>query len=370
MGGLGLLFASVPDPRAANARHALEEIMVIAFAALLCGAENCVEFAAFGRSKEALLRQVLSLEHGPPSHDTFSRVFRLIDPARFADAFTCFTRRFAERLASLPGAPAPMPGPVVALDGKTIPGAAGRGANRALMMVSAWAADQRLVLSARLAPGRAEAQTAREIIGLLDLTGTTVTADALHGSCETAAAIIARGGDYALALKGNRGPLYREAKARFAEPGPAGAETIERGHGRRETRRAWVVAATEGTAFGFPSLAAIARIDAERGRDGQPAGVIHTRYFLLSRRLDPADVLRIVRAHWGIENNQHWLLDVAFAEDRASVRNDHTAENLAILRRLALNLLRADPTKHAIRLKIRKAAWEDTFLLSLLRQMR
>ena len=370
MGGLGLFFASVPDPRAANARHTLEEIMVIAFAALLCGAESCVDFAAFGRSRQALLRQVLSLEHGPPSHDTFSRVFRLLDPARFAEAFARFTRRFAERLASLPGAPAPLPGPVVALDGKTIPGAAGRGANQALMMVSAWAADQRLVLSARLAPGRAEARTAREIIALLDLTGTTVTADALHGSRETAAAITDRGGDYALALKANRGPWHREATARFARPGPAGAETIERGHGRRETRRAWVLPVADTAAFGLPGLAAIARIDAERARDGQPPGVTSTRYFLLSRNFDPADALRIVRAHWSIENNQHWMLDVVFAEDRAAVRNDQTAQNLAILRRLALNLLRTDPTKSSLRLKTKRAAWEDTFLLTLLHQMR
>ena len=367
---LGVFFASVPDPRAANARHSLEEVMVIAFAAMLCGAESCVDFAAFGRSKEPLLRQVLPLAHGLPSHDTFSRVFRLIDPARFAEAFSRFTQHFVERLACLSEPAMDLPGPVVALDGKTIPGAAGRGANQALVMVSAWAADQRLVLSTRLAPGRTEAATVREIIGLLDLAGTTVTADALHGSCETAAAIVGRRGDYALALKGNRGPLHREAKLRFAEPGPPGAETIERSHGRQEARRAWVLPVADGAAFGFPSLAAIARIDAQRSREHHQPGAVQTRYYLLSRVLKPRAALQVVRAHWSIENNQHWLLDVAFAEDRAAVRNDHTAENLAILRRLALNLLRTDPTKHSVRLKIKKAGWEDGFLLSLLRQMR
>lgn len=368
MSGVGLFFASVADPRAANARHELGDVLMIAFAALLCGAENCVDFATFGRAKESLLRQFLVLEHGPPSHDTFSRVFRLLDPTQFAQTFGRFTAHLAERLAPLPGAAAPER--VVALDGKAIPGPAGRGPNQTLVMVSAWAADLRLVLSARLAPGRTEAQTARDILGLLDLAGSTVTADALHGSCETAQAISAQGGDYALALKGNRGPLHRAARTRLAEPGPPGAETIERAHGRRETRRAWVLPVSDGAAFGFPSLAALARIDAERSRDGHPPGPAQTRYYLLSRVLDPAAALRVVRAHWTIENNQHWLLDVALGEDRATVRHDHTAENLAILRRLVLNLLRADPAKHSLKVKSKKAGWDDKFLLSLLRQMR
>jgi predicted transposase YbfD/YdcC len=368
MGGLGRLFAAVGDPRAGNARHDLSEVLFIAFAAVLCGAESCVEMAAFGRAKLELLRDVLALEHGVPSHDTFSRVFRLLDPVQFETAFRAFMARFAAALSGQIGTA----GQIVALDGKSLRGAVDAAKrSQPLHLVTAWAAEQRLVLGLKRAPRRSEVAAAREIIGLLDLTATTVTADALHGNRQTAAAIRARGGDYALALKGNRGPLHRDAQTLLATADPAqAAATSEVAHGRYEERRAWVVAvpADWQKRHAFADLAAIARIDALRRVDGKETR--QTRYFVLSRVLDPAEALRVVRAHWSIENNQHWLLDVALAEDRAHTRNDRTAENIALLRRLALNLLRADPANGSIRVKVKRAGWHDGYLLSLLRQMR
>lgn len=368
MVGLGLLFASVADPRAGNARHDLSEVLFIAFAAILCGAETCVDMATFGASKAALLGEILALEHGVPSHDTFSRVFRLLDPEQFETAFRAFMTRFAAALSGQIGTA----GQIVALDGKSLRGAVDAAKRtEPLHLVTAWAAEQRLVLGLKCATGRSEVTAAREIIALLDLTATTVTADALHGNRETAAAIRARGGDYALAIKGNRGPLYRDMQALMDGADPAlAAVTMERAHGREEERRAWVAAVPEAwhERHKFSGLAAVARIDARRRIGTREA--MQTRYYALSRVLDPAEVLRVVRAHWSIENNQHWLLDVALAEDRVGTRNDRTAENIALLRRLALNLLRADPAKGSIRLKVKKAGWQDTYLLSLLRQMR
>jgi predicted transposase YbfD/YdcC len=368
MVGLGRLFASVADPRAGNARHDLSEVLFIAFAAVLCGAETCVDMALFGASKADLLRSILSLEHGTPSHDTFSRVFRLLDPVAFEAAFRAFMDRFAACLSGQVGTA----GQVIALDGKSLRGAVdGAKRTQPLHLVTAWAAEQRLVLGLRRAPQRSEVTAAREIIGLLDLTATTVTADALHGNRATAAAIRARGGDYALAIKGNRGPLHRAMQALIANADPAlAAVTIETSHGRHEERRAWVGIVPDDwrERHKFDGLAAVARIDALRRVGGQQT--TQTRYYALSRALDPAEALRVVRAHWTIENNQHWLLDVALAEDRAHTRNDRTAENIALLRRLALNLLRADPAKGSIRLKVKKAGWQDDYLLTLLSQMR
>ena len=368
MGSLGVMFAAVPDPRAGNARHELAEVLVIAFAATLCGAETCCDMALFGRSKEPLLREMLRLPHGVPSHDTFSRVFRLLDPIAFEAAFRRYTAAFAERLGGMAG----LAGQVVAIDGKSLSGAFEAGARATpLHLVTAWAAESRLVLAQRRAPGRSETTAALDVVALLDLMGATVTADALHGSRRMAAAIRARDGDYALAVKGNRGPLHRAMRAFLDEAGPAQtARTSERSHGRHEDRAARVRAVPDDwpDRFGFAGLTAVARIDSVR-RMG-PKEQRQSRYFALSRLFPPADVLRIVRAHWTIENGQHWTLDVVMDEDRARARKDNAAENLALLRRLALNILRADPDKASVRGKIKKAGWHDQYLLTLLAQMR
>jgi predicted transposase YbfD/YdcC len=358
------LFGELPDPRAENARHELCELLFIALAATLCGAESCADMAEFGRAKQAALRRVLRLAHGIPSHDTFSRVFRLLDPERFEAAFRGFMAAFA--------AAAPRTDGVVALDGKSLCAAFEAGARSTpLHLVSAWAADGRLVLGQRLAQGRAEVEAALELVGLLRLEGTIVTADALHCHREMAQAIRDRGGDYALAVKGNRGPIYEAAKALVdgAEP-QAETSRAEQAHGRFEERRCVVAAVPPELAkrLKFPGLAAVARLDGLRRLDRREERV--TRYFLLSRQLAPDAALNVVRSHWGIENRLHWVLDVVFDEDRARARKDHAAVNLALLRRLALNLLQSDPYKASIRRKIKRAGWQDEYLFTLLTQMR
>lgn len=370
MQSLSVLFETVPDPRAANARHDLSDVLVIAFAAILCGAETCSDMAMFGRAKRDVLSRMLKLEHGIPSHDTFSRVFRLLDPVAFEEAFRSFMIGFAVALEKTQPVESR---PVIAIDGKSLRGAIDAASRSTpLHLVTAWAADQRLVLSQRMAPNRSEVTAAREIIGLLDLTGAVVTADALHCSRKTARAIRDRGGDYALTIKGNRGPLLAEARALLADAAPdAAAVTIEpAAHGRYEERRAWVACVPEGSAerHGFAGLAAVTRIDSLRRIGAKEQR--QSRYIALSRLMTPAEALRVVRAHWSIENQQHWLLDVAFAEDRCHTRNDNVAENLGLLRRIALNLIRTDREKGSIRGKIKRAAWNDAYLLKLLSQMR
>ncbi len=354
----GAYFGAVDDPRAGNARHDLLELMFVALAALLCGAEDCTDMALFAQSKLALLRQVVKLEHGPPSHDTFSRVFRLIDPEPFEAAFARFTAAFAGALEG-----------VVAIDGKALRGAYERGRKSSpLHLVNVWAAEARLVIGQRLAPGRNEVLGAQQALALLNLKGCIVTADALHCRADTAQAILDAGADYALALKANHPTLLAKAQALIEAADPAG-EAISgpaKAHDRVEGRAAIVVPARD---MDFPGLVAVARVETHRKTAGVPEPVI-VRWFLLSTQLSAERMLTVARTHWTIENQLHWVLDVAFDEDAARSRKDNAPQNLALLRKLALNLIRQHPDKGSIKGKIKRAAWDDAFLLSLLGHMR
>jgi predicted transposase YbfD/YdcC len=358
------IFQELEDPRAGNARHDLTELLLIALAATLCGAQSCADMAEFGQDKEEVLRQVLRLEHGVPSHDTFSRVFRLIASDRFEQVFCRFAAAFAHAIGTPHG--------VVAIDGKSLRRAFEKGAKATpLHLVCAWAAEQRIVLGQRLARGRGEVRAALELVGLLQLKGCIVTADALHGHRAMAAAVRERGGDYTLAIKGNRGPLLAAARALLEDAGPdACATTAETAHGRKEERRAVVVEVPDPIArqLNVDGLTAVGRIDSWRQLNQKEEQT--TRFFLLSQRFAPEQLLRIVRAHWTIENSLHWVLDVVFDEDRARSRKDNGAANLAVIRRLALNILNADPYKASIRRKMKRAGWQDAYLFNLLAQMR
>jgi predicted transposase YbfD/YdcC len=351
-------FAEVSDPRAPNTRHDLLELMFVALAAVLCGAEDCTDMAIFADSKLDLLRQVVRLEHGPPSHDTFSRVFRLVEPEPFEAAFAKFTAAFAGALSG-----------VVAIDGKALRGAYERGCKATpLHLVNVWAAEARLVIGQRLAPGRNEVLGAQQALALLRLEGCIVTADALHCRADTAQAILDAGADYALALKANHPKLLAQAQALIEAADPALEAVCKpaRGHDRVEARAAIVVPAS---GMDFPGLAAVARVETYRKRAGEPEPVI-VRFYLLSIQVSAERMIEIARTHWGIENQLHWVLDVALVEDAARSRKDNAPQNLALLRKLALNLLRQHPSKGSIKGKIKRAGWDDSYLLSLLGHMR
>lgn len=356
------IFAVLPDPRAANARHDLIEILFIAVAATLCGAKSCTDMALFAEAKEPMLRQVLRLDHGTPSHDTFSAVFRRLDPAAFAQVFG----RFAATVGATLGGPR-----TIAIDGKAMRHAVEKGKRHApRVTVTAWAAEARLTLAATAAPDGNEVAGALQLLTFLDLCDATVTADALHCHRQMAAEITKRGGDYALALKGNQAALLIDAEAVVAAA-PAGqtAETKECAHDRNETRRARVVVAPELAAkHGFAGLTAIGVI--ERTRECGRSCETVTRYFALSKTLSPRRLLKTVRSHWDIENGLHWTLDLVLDEDRRRTRKDRGPDNLAQLHRFAINLLRADTSKGSLAGKTKRAGWDDAFLFSLLAQMR
>jgi predicted transposase YbfD/YdcC len=358
-------FRRLEDPRAANARHPLLEVLLISLAAVMCGAASCAEIAEFGRSKQELLRLFLDLEHGIPSHDTFSRVFRLLEPAAFERAFRQFMAAFAKANGlKLSG--------VVAVDGKALRGAYERGAKTTpLHLVNVFAVEARMALAQHKAPGRNETAGALEVLELLCLEGCIITADALHCNRKFAEAVLKRGGDYALVIKANRGPLFETVTQQFARSGKRStARQIDRStHDRSETRTATVMRNTT-LAKRFPGVVAVGRVTSRRRLRRQRADPAVVRYYLLSKCLPPRRLLHVARSHWGIENSLHWVLDVHFAEDANRARKDYAPENFAVLRRLALNILRAHPDQKSIRLKIKRAGWDNAFLMQLLSHMR
>jgi predicted transposase YbfD/YdcC len=367
MGKFARIFRRVPDPRADNARHELLDVLFIALAAVLCGAESCADMADFGQSKEELLRLVLHLEHGIPSHDTFSRVFRLLEPEAFERAFRRFMAAFAKaNKLELSG--------VVAIDGKALRGAYERGGKTSpLHLVNVFAVDARMTLAQRKAPGRDETKGALEVLQLLDLEGSIVTADALHCRRGFAAAVLERGGDYALAIKANCRPLFKAVTRQFTRSGKrSSTKQIEpSGHDRSETRCATVIRSTSlAELHRFPGIAAVGRITSRRRLRGLRADASLIRYYILSKYMSPKRLLQVARSHWGIENQLHWLLDVHFSEDRNRARKDHAPENLAIVRKLALNILQALPLQASIRRKIKRAGWDEAFLLQAISHMR
>jgi len=360
-------FRALPDPRAENASHDLLEIVFIALAAVLGGATSCSEMEEFGLSKEGLLRRVLRLDHGIPSHDTFSRVFRLLNPLAFEAAFRRFMAAFAKANGlSLTG--------VVAIDGKALCGAYGRGGQATpLQLVNVFAVEARMALAQRKAPGRNETAGALEVLELLCLEGSIVTADALHCHRAFAAAVLERGGDYVLAIKANRGPLFRAVAQQFTRSGKRrSTEQIEQAsHDRRELRRATIMRNTSLVAVhDFPGVVAVGRITSRRRRRGHRADPPLVRHYLLSKSMSPKRLLHVTRSHWGIENRLHWVLDVHFAEDRNRARKDNAPENLAILRKLALNIHQAHPYRASLRRKIKRAGWDDAYLMATINHMR
>jgi predicted transposase YbfD/YdcC len=357
----------VRDPRDENARHPLASVLFCALAATLCGAKTCVDIADFVEANFETLAEIVELPHGAPSHDLFSRIFRLLDPAELATALERFALALREGLGLGP------PKGVVAIDGKSLRRGYERGkAHFAPLMVGVWDSETKLSLSSRRADGGSEVATTLAILKALVLKGCTVTADALHCNKEMAKAVRNAGAHYALTLKGNRSTLHAAALSGFAQAEGSGAlavhETLEKGHDREESRRVSVIAVPS-DAPDFPGLAAIARIQSERR---MPTGKIETdtRFVALSRKLSPRRVLEITRAHWSIENNLHWQLDVSFNEDDARTRKDYGPQNLAVIRRMALDILRAHPDSRSIARKMKLAAWRKDFFFELFAYMR
>ncbi len=371
---IGAHFASLTDPRADRGQgHLLVDIVTIALCAVLCGADGWVAVETFGRAKAAWLRTFPALPSGIPAHDTFGRVFARLDPVEFQRCFLAWVRAVVPETV----------GQVVALDGKTLRRSHDRGNGKAaLHMVSAWASDSGLVLGQLAVDEKSNAITAiPTLLRLLDVAGATVTIDALGCQTAIAAQIVAQGADYALALKDNHPTLHQEvvetfAAARataFADYAPTDHDywaTVEKHHGRLETRRHWVIRDPDTIAYrnqgdAWAGWRAIGLV--ERQRRIGAALSSETHYYLLSGVADAVTFGRAARSHWGIENRVHWALDVAFREDESRVRVGDGAENLAVLRHFALNLLRQERTAKGSRATKRfRAALDDAYLLTVL----
>lgn len=364
---IGDYFGELEDPRLDRQKqHQLLDVIVIAICAVLCGADDWVASETFGKAKEAWLRQFLAVPHGIPSPDTFGRVFALLSPARFQECFVGWMQAVAAVVA----------GQVVASDGKTLRRSyARRSAKAALHRVSAWATQNRVVLGPLKTEQKSNEITAiPELLKVLDVKGCIVTIEAMGCQKAIARQIVEQEADYVLALKQNPGTLYAavapRVQAALHTPGEEAAlqsyETEEQQQGRVEIRRHWTMEAPADLVQkdAWAQLRCLGVVEAERHLNGQVS--LEQRYDIASLDPDVKQFAHAVRAHWGIENCVHWALDIAFREDDSRVRVGHAPENLAVLRHIALNLLRQEPTaKVGLRNKRLKAGWDEAYLATL-----
>ena len=360
-------FASVPDPRIERHRwHKLSDILVIAVCAVLSGAESYPAIEDFGTERETWLRQFLELPAGIPSHDTFNRVLRLLAPVELQSCFLRWIQAVAEVTD----------GEVVAIDGKALRRSFAKGtAKRAIHRVSAWATANGVVLGQRKVDTKSNEITAiPALLALLALKGCLVTIDAMGCQRAIAQKIVEQGADYVLALKGNQ-PTLEQAVQRFFLTGPQAEahwsqsdshEHTERGHGRVETRRAWISADLDAElrATAWPGLQSIGLVEATR-TVGEKTSV-EQRFYLSSLPPQAGEFAQAVRKHWGIENQLHWTLDVTFREDQSRLRTGYGAENFAVLRHIALNLLRQEPSAKSLPRKRLACALNPDYLLKVL----
>lgn len=360
-------FGELADPRAGqNVQHPLLSIISLAICAVICGADNWVDVEMFGQSKYTWLETFLELPHGIPSHDTFGRVFRRIKPEAFEACFSEWT----QALCNL------SEGEGVALDGKQLRRSKDNVLGHAgIRLVSAWASDNALMLAqAPVAEGSNEIPTLLHLLTLLDLRGSIATIDGIGCQTEIAAALIKQQTDYVLAVKGNQEMLAYDVQAAFESTTPDFqphyAKTVNKGHGRVEIRQCWATDAPDVLAFiqdykTWSGLRSLVKITSERRLPTKTES--QTRYFITSLVPDPVQLLHVVRAHWQIENAFHWVLDIAFREDESRVRKDHAPRNLALLRRLALNLLSHETSLNVgVKAKRLRAGWDPPYLLKVL----
>jgi predicted transposase YbfD/YdcC len=369
--GLRDHFADLPDPRIERTkRHQLLDIVTIAICAVVCGADTWVAVEQFGKRKRAFLAQFLDLPHGIPSHDTFGRVFAALDPAAFETRFLAWVQATARATA----------GQVVAIDGKSLRRSHDRTAGTGpLHLVSAWAATNGVVLGQLAVDEKSnEIAAIPALLEVLAIAGCIVTIDAMGCQKEIAHTIRARKADYVLALKDNHPLLAADVASVFADALGANEggyavgyhETWEKGHGRSERRRCWTIADPRVIAWldptgSWPDLRTIAIVEGVRGTGA--AATPDRRTYLSSLDGAAARFLAVVRSHWAIENRLHWVLDLAFREDESRVRAGHAAENLAVIRHVALNLLRREPTATVgVQTKRLMAGWDDAYLLTVL----
>lgn len=361
-------FSGLEDPRRYNRRHKLLDILVIAICGAICGADGWEEIELFGESKEEWLRRFLELPHGLPSDDTYRRVFAALDAEQFEDCFM-------DWIEAVEGLTA---GQVVAGDGKTLRRSHDRREDKkALQMVSLWASENGVVLGQRKVDDDSNEITAvPKLLDTLEIAGCIVTLDAIHCQTETVKTIIEKQADYVLPVKENQPRLLEAIQGLFDNPSEMHwvacdyHRTEGQGHGRTEIRECWTTSDPDylryiGALGDWQGLQSIALVKSQRQVDDQ--STTKRRYYIASLKSDAKLLLQAVRGHWGIENKVHWVLDVTFREDDCRIRKGNGTENFAVLRHIALNLLRRETSaERSIKGKRMKAALDDRYLLKVL----
>ena len=362
-------FSSLEDPRMERTKlHPLDNIIVIALCAVICGADSWVDIELFGESKRQWFAKFLDLSNGIPSHDTFGRVFAQLDAEQFKSGFANWVQSICEVLE----------GQVVAIDGKTVRRSHDRTIGRdAIHMVSAWATESQLVLGQTKVDDKSNEITAiPALLDLLELSGCIVTIDAIGCQKEIANQIVHQDADYVLALKANQGTLYNDTRDMFDDAQAIDFvdcdyhKTIEKGHGRIEIRECWTTAHPDYLASLYKpeqwsGLQTVIMMRAERQVGNLSEKT--TRYYISSLPSNAEQLLSAVRAHWHIENRLHWVLDVTFREDDSRIRTANAAQNMTIIRHMALNMIKQEQsTKRSVRGKRLKAGWSEDYLAKVL----
>lgn len=364
-------FGELEDPRRTYLNdHPLINILTITLCAVVAGAEGWTDVENFGKQKQAWLSQYLDLENGIPSHDTLGRVFARLDPRSFRQSFLSWVQAVFEVTE----------GQVLAIDGKKLRRSHNKTLGKeAISMVSAWATANHLVLGQVKVKSKSNEITAiPALLAILDLTGCIVTIDALGTQTEIAQQIVDQGGDYLLPVKENQKQLYEDIELffklaqqnDFAKVTHTYHRTVNGGHGRIEVRQCWAISGADSLAFLrsdglWSQLQCIVMIQSERRIQENVSSQTH--YFITSLSNDARAILAAKRAHWGIENGLHWVLDVAFREDDSRVRHGNADQNLAVIRHMALNLLKQEKTaKGGIKAKRLQAAWNEDYLVKVL----
>lgn len=365
-------FKQIDDPRRDHQKfHSLFEILVISICATICGAEHWTEIEEFGEAKKEWFGSFLRLENGIPSHDTFRRVFILLDNIEIKEVFIEWVSE-AVKLGK---------GVLVNIDGKNLRGSReSLKGKKALNVVSAWVSEQSVVLGQLKCEEKSNEITAiPELLKILDLEGCVVTIDAIGCQKEIVKEIVEKEADYVIALKENQGTLHWQVKEYLDWAQKKGFEEIEydyyeseleKDHGRIEHRRCWVSEELDWLKEkeDWKNLRSIVLVEAERELIGQQK-TVERRYFISSLEAKAAVHLKAVRGHWAIENQLHWCLDIGFREDECRVREAKSAENLATLRHIGLNLLKQETScKLGIKSKRKKAGWDNTYLLKVLKK--